>query len=145
MQRGNIGQLILHVLEEKPMHGYEIIRTLEKLSHGFWRPSAGSMYPTLQLLEEQGLIAGEERDGKKVYSLTDAGREQAKEHGHERWGGHRKAGQRFHDVAPEAFQIIKTVRKIALEGTDEQVEEAKKLILETNEKLSRIVAKENSN
>ena len=57
------------------MHGYEMIREIEERSRGFWKPSAGSIYPTLQLLEDQGLIEGEEADGKRLFSLTEAGRE----------------------------------------------------------------------
>jgi DNA-binding PadR family transcriptional regulator len=56
------------------MHGYEMIKEIEERSGGYWRPSAGSIYPTLQLLEEQGLIAGEETGGKRLFSLTDDGR-----------------------------------------------------------------------
>ena len=56
------------------MHGYEMIREIEERSGGFWKPSAGSIYPTLQLLEDQGLIEGEEADGKRLFSLTDEGR-----------------------------------------------------------------------
>ena len=56
------------------MHGYEMIKEIEERSGGYWRPSAGSIYPTLQLLEEQGLIAGEEAEGKRLFSLTDEGR-----------------------------------------------------------------------
>ncbi len=56
------------------MHGYEMIKEIEERSGGYWRPSAGSIYPTLQLLEEQGLIAGEETEGKRLFSLTDEGR-----------------------------------------------------------------------
>jgi DNA-binding PadR family transcriptional regulator len=61
------------------MHGYEMIKEIEERSGGIWRPSAGSIYPTLQLLEESGLIAGTEEDGKRRFSLTDEGRKAAEE------------------------------------------------------------------
>ncbi len=77
--RGMMEPAILSVLLDKPMHGYEIISTLEENSHGMWRPSAGSIYPTLQLLEEKGLLSSQEIDGKKVYNLTDEGQEAAAE------------------------------------------------------------------
>jgi DNA-binding PadR family transcriptional regulator len=77
--RGMMEPAILSVLLDKPMHGYEIISTLEENTHGMWRPSAGSIYPTLQLLEEKGLLSGQEVDGKKVYTLTEEGRSAAKE------------------------------------------------------------------
>jgi len=65
---------VLALLGEQPMHGYEMIKEIEERSGGYWRPSAGSIYPTLQLLEEQGLIAGEETEGKRLFKLTDDGR-----------------------------------------------------------------------
>lgn len=74
MGRGFIEPIILQALSEKPMHGYEIMTHLEQQSHGFWRPSAGSVYPTLQLLEDKGHIASQLEDGKKIYVITDEGK-----------------------------------------------------------------------
>jgi DNA-binding PadR family transcriptional regulator len=68
------------MLEERPKHGYELIKELESRSGGSYRVSAGSMYPSLQMLEDEGLVTSEQRDGKRIYSLTDLGRaEVAKE------------------------------------------------------------------
>ena len=61
------------------MHGYEMITEIEERSGGYWRPSAGSIYPTLQLLEDEGLIVGEETDGKRRFSLTEEGTKLASE------------------------------------------------------------------
>jgi DNA-binding PadR family transcriptional regulator len=65
---------ILEVLEEGPRHGYDIIAALEQKSGGRYRPSPGSVYPTLQLLEDGGYATSETVDGKRVYTITDAGR-----------------------------------------------------------------------
>ena len=73
-RRGDVRAAALALLAEQPMHGYEMIKEIEERSGGYWRPSAGSIYPTLQLLEEQGLIAGEETEGKRLFALTDDGR-----------------------------------------------------------------------
>ena len=73
-RRGDVRAAALALLGEQPMHGYEMIKEIEERSGGYWRPSAGSIYPTLQLLEEQGLIAGEETEGKRLFALTDDGR-----------------------------------------------------------------------
>lgn len=73
--RGDIKFLILEVLAEGPRHGYDIIAALEEKSGGRYRPSAGSVYPTLQLLEEGGYITGQAVDAKRVFTITDAGRE----------------------------------------------------------------------
>jgi DNA-binding PadR family transcriptional regulator len=74
IRRGEIRPLILAVLTVKPMHGYEVIQALETRSGGRWRPSAGSVYPTLQLLADEGLVTSAEVDGRRTYTLTDAGR-----------------------------------------------------------------------
>ena len=66
--------MILDLLKDKPSHGYEIIRALENSFHGFYSPSAGSVYPTLQLLEDMGYVKSSEQDGKKVYTITEEGR-----------------------------------------------------------------------
>jgi DNA-binding PadR family transcriptional regulator len=66
---------ILVLLAERPMHGYEMIQQIAERSNGIWRPSPGSVYPTLQLLDDEGLIAASETDGsKKLFELTDEGR-----------------------------------------------------------------------
>jgi len=76
-RRGDIRAAVLALLAEEPMHGYEMIKEIEERTNGLWRPSAGSIYPTLQLLEETGLIEGEDQDGKRRFSLTDEGRKAA--------------------------------------------------------------------
>jgi len=72
MRRGDMKFLILEVLKEGPRHGYEVISELENKFRGY-RPSPGSIYPTLQMLEEGGFVTGQEVDGKKVYTITEAG------------------------------------------------------------------------
>ena len=71
--RGDLKFVILRMLKTKPMHGYEVMKALEDESGGWYKASAGSVYPTLQMLEDQGFILAEEQDGKKVYSITAAG------------------------------------------------------------------------
>jgi DNA-binding PadR family transcriptional regulator len=73
-RRGDIKFLILAVLAEGPRHGYDIIAELEEQSNGRYRPSPGSVYPTLTMLEEGGFITGEQADGKRVFTITDDGR-----------------------------------------------------------------------
>jgi DNA-binding PadR family transcriptional regulator len=77
MRRGDIRTAVLAVLAEGPGHGYELMQRLEEKSEGAWRPSPGSIYPTLQLLEDEGLARATEHDGKRVYEITDAGRDEA--------------------------------------------------------------------
>ncbi len=73
-RRGDMKFLILAVLADGPRHGYDIIAALEEKSNGRYRPSPGSVYPTLTMLEEGGFITGEQSDGKRVFTITDAGR-----------------------------------------------------------------------
>jgi len=73
-EKGDLKYVILDLLKDEPSHGYEIIRKLEERSRGFYSPSPGSVYPTLQLLEDMGYVTSTHRDGKKVYAITDGGR-----------------------------------------------------------------------
>jgi DNA-binding PadR family transcriptional regulator len=73
-QKGDLKYVILDLLKDKPRHGYDIIRELEELSYGFYKPSPGVIYPTLQMLEEMGYASSVEQEGKKVYSITEEGR-----------------------------------------------------------------------
>ncbi len=79
--RGDLKYVVLRLLSEKPMHGYEVMRALEEESGGCYSASPGSVYPTLQMLEDQGYVVCEQKEGKKVYSITDEGRAFLKENG----------------------------------------------------------------
>jgi DNA-binding PadR family transcriptional regulator len=80
-QRGDIKFIILQYLKDRPSYGYEIIRALEERFHGLYVPSAGTIYPTLQMLEEMGYVTSVEQDGKKVYTITGGGKAFLDEHG----------------------------------------------------------------
>jgi DNA-binding PadR family transcriptional regulator len=72
-QKGDLKYVLLDLIKDKPRHGYEIIRALEEQSRGIYAPSAGVIYPTLQMLEEMGFATSTQIDGKKVYSITAEG------------------------------------------------------------------------
>ncbi|MBE1533511.1 PadR family transcriptional regulator [Actinomadura algeriensis] len=76
-RRGNVRAALLALLAERSMHGYEMIQELDERTGGVWRPSPGSVYPTLQMLEDEGLVTSREDGGKRLFSLTDTGREEA--------------------------------------------------------------------
>jgi len=80
VDRGDVKYLILTVLEEGPKHGYEIIREVERRAQGAYVPSPGTVYPTLQMLEDMGLVHSLAREERRVYELTDAGRAYLEEH-----------------------------------------------------------------
>jgi len=74
---GGLKFVLLHLLSEKPGHGYELIKSIEDKLGGSYSPSPGTVYPTLTLLEEQGYLEGQslEPSGRKSYAITDAGRQ----------------------------------------------------------------------
>jgi DNA-binding PadR family transcriptional regulator len=78
-EKGDLKYVILNLLKDKPSHGYEIIHAMEDQFHGCYTPSAGSVYPTLQMLDDMGYVSSSERDGKKVYTITEEGKKFLKE------------------------------------------------------------------
>jgi DNA-binding PadR family transcriptional regulator len=72
-ERGDLKFVILRLISKRPMHGYEVMKALEEESKGYYRPSPGSVYPTLQMLEDEGYVTVEEQEGKKIYTITDDG------------------------------------------------------------------------
>ncbi len=79
-ESGEVKYVILRLLKEKPRHGYEVIKALEEKMGGWYTPSAGTIYPTLQLLEDQGYVRVVETEGKKVYHITPEGEAFLEEH-----------------------------------------------------------------
>ena len=79
-ESGEVKYIILRLIKEKPRHGYEIIKALEERMAGCYTPSAGTVYPTLQLLEDQGFVKASDVEGKKVYSITPEGEKFLEEH-----------------------------------------------------------------
>ena len=127
------------------MHGYEMIKEIEERSGGYWRPSAGSIYPTLQLLEDEGLIAGEESDGKRRFTLTEEGRatveERAENAGSEPWEQVREG------APPEFVQLGRSVHQLraataqAFHAADEsQRAKIRKLLDETRRGIYAILS-----
>jgi DNA-binding PadR family transcriptional regulator len=106
--RGDVRAAILALLAERPMHGYEMIQELEARTGGVWRPSPGSVYPTLQLLEDEGLIAGEEGEGRRRFTLTDTGRAEAERQGQRAPWEEVTAG-----VAPAAWNLRDAIAQTA--------------------------------
>lgn len=79
-ESGDMKYVVLRVLRGKPMHGYEVMKALEEQTRGCYKPSPGTVYPTLQWLEDEGLVRSEEREGKKIYIVTEAGEAFLDEH-----------------------------------------------------------------
>src|SRR5712691_13537052 len=77
---GDMKYVILKLIKDKPRHGYEVMKELKDQMHGCYSPSPGTVYPTLQWLEDEGLVVAKEVEGKKVYEITDTGRAFLDEH-----------------------------------------------------------------
>jgi DNA-binding PadR family transcriptional regulator len=143
MRRGDIRQALLRALLDGPAHGYEVMRRLEERSGGLWRPSAGSVYPTLQLLEEQGLLTSREESGKRVYELTDAGRAEieATTAGGPPWETTEGASGR-HALRGAVAQLHLAARQVAMAADEARVERATAVLKEARQKLYQLLAED---
>ena len=139
MGRGDVRTAVLALLAEKPMHGYQLIQEIQERSGGAWKPSPGSVYPTLQLLADEGLITAEESNGRKTYSLTPEGRTAADAAGPweapaAREGGHRSG------LAKAGMELAQAAAQVGRSGSPEQVEQAVAALDEARRKLYSILA-----
>lgn len=142
MARGDVRAAVLSLLAEEPMHGYQIIREIEERSGGSWKPSAGSVYPTLQLLADEGLVAAEEQNGRKTYSLTDAGRAAADEaDAPAPWeGSGNREGGRHVALAKAGMDLAGAAAQVARTGSSEQADRAVEVLEDARRKLYAILA-----
>jgi DNA-binding PadR family transcriptional regulator len=146
MRRGDVRTAVLAVLLDGPGHGYDVIQRLEDKTEGGWRPSPGSVYPMLQLLADEGLAGATERDGKRVYELTDAGRAEAERRIDDAGGapwehdgqGDSSAGQLRDNVR----QLHLAARQIAADGRPELVERAATIVRDARKQLYRLLAED---
>jgi DNA-binding PadR family transcriptional regulator len=141
--RGDVRTAVLALLAEKPMHGYQIIREIEERSGGAWKPSPGSVYPTLQLLTDEGLISADESEGRKTYSLTEAGRQVAgvdagKSAPWESTGP--RDGGRMSALPKAGIDLAQAVAQVGRSGSPEQVKQAVEVLDEARRKLFSILA-----
>src|SRR5689334_17204394 len=138
VRRGEVRTLILSALATKPMHGYEVIQALEAQSGGRWRPSAGSIYPTLQQLSDEGLVTGDEVDGRRVFALTDAGTAAAESAPPSPWSDRPRT--ETGDVRRIARQVIEAAMQVQRVGSPDAVAGAQVILLDTRAKLYGLLA-----
>jgi DNA-binding PadR family transcriptional regulator len=143
VRRGDVRSAILALLDDRSMHGYEMIQELEERTGGRWRPSAGSIYPTLQLLEDEGLVSPKEVEGRKVYSLTDSGKEAVPDRteGQRPWEEGDEDSPRF-EARKELFKLIGAAKQLARADNDEQLTKAAEILKDARRKLYGILAEE---
>jgi DNA-binding PadR family transcriptional regulator len=145
MGRGDVRSAVLALLAEKPMHGYQIIQQIEERSGGSWKPSPGSVYPTLQLLADEGLIQAEESNGRKTYSLTDEGREVAGVSAGKSapWEGSSTRESGRSSALPKAgIDLAQAVAQVGRSGSPEQVKEAVAVLEDARRKIFSILAQD---
>jgi DNA-binding PadR family transcriptional regulator len=141
-RRGDVRASLLALLKERPMHGYEMIREIAERSGGTWRPSPGSVYPTLQMLDEEGLITSEESGGKKLFRLTESGQAEVDQGPEAPW---EEAGQGEHweivrEFARAEGAVRDALRQVVLTGSPEQRAKALSVLADARKKLYLILA-----
>jgi DNA-binding PadR family transcriptional regulator len=142
-RRGDVRVAVLRLFGEQPMHGYQIIQELSSRSGGAWSPSPGSVYPTLQMLEDEGLVSSEEAAGKRVYGLTEAGRASVAETAGTPapWEEAAEAST-SNELREAGGRLIAAVRQIAHAANEDQKARAVEVLTEARKKLYAILAED---
>lgn len=143
-RRGDVRSSILALLKDRPMHGYEMIQEIGERSGGAWRPSPGSVYPTLQLLEDEGLITSVSEGGKNLFTLTDAGRTEAESGPEAPWeeAGRGVDWETVNEIRQAGFGLMEAFGQVWKTGSAEQRQKAVAVINEARKKLYLILADE---
>jgi DNA-binding PadR family transcriptional regulator len=145
-RRGDVRAAALLLLAEEPRNGYQLMQEIEARSNGVWRPSPGSVYPALSQLEDEGLVRAEEGDGRRTFTLTDAGRAYVEEHRDELgapWD--EMSGAVADDVAglaTEVRQVLMAVGQIGHVGNARQIAAASKILTDARRALYGILAED---
>ena len=144
MRRGDVRAAILVLLDEAPQSGYALMEEIERRSEGAWRPSPGSVYPTLKQLEDEELVRPETGEGRTPYTLTDAGTAYVEEHRAELGEPWAKlaegVGEERLELRGLIGQIGAATFQLATAGDTAQIARAKELLAETRRGLYRILA-----
>jgi DNA-binding PadR family transcriptional regulator len=146
MRRGDVRAAVLVLLDEGPMTGYALMGEIESRSDGAWRPSPGSVYPTLALLEDEGLIRPQPGEGRTPYELTDEGKAHVEEHREQLGEPWTKSAEGFGESRLELRSLIGQLGaaafQVAMAGDDAQIERAKEILGQARRDLYRILADE---
>ncbi|AXU15837.1 PadR family transcriptional regulator [Streptomyces clavuligerus] len=143
-RRGDVRASILALLKDRPMHGYEMIQEIGERSRGAWKPSPGSVYPTLQMLEDEGLIVSAADGGKRLFTLTDAGRQEAEAGPDAPWeeAGRTVDWDALNEVRQAGWGLMEAFGQVWKTGSPEQRTKAVEVIGEARKKLYLILADE---
>ncbi len=141
--RGDVRAAILALLAEEPMHGYQIITELTERSGGVWQPSPGSVYPTLQALEDQGLVTADKSEGRRVFSLTDEGRAEAEAAGDgpPPWEEAAQSADRsLVDLKGLMSETAAAIWQVARTGNEEQIKTVGEILADTRRRIYLVLA-----
>ncbi|WP_432014723.1 PadR family transcriptional regulator [Streptomyces cucumeris] len=143
-RRGDVRASILALLKDRPMHGYEMIQEIAERSGGAWKPSPGSVYPTLQLLEDEGLISSESEGGKKLFALTEEGRTEADAGAQAPWeeAGRGVDWEAMQEIRQAGFGLMEAFGQVWKTGTAEQRKKAVAIINESRKRMYLILAEQ---
>ena len=141
--RGDVRAAIIALLAEEPMHGYQIITELTERSGGVWRPSPGSVYPTLQVMEDQGLVTADKSEGRRVFSLTEEGRAAADAAGDgpAPWEeAARGADRSLVDLRGLMGEWMSAIMQVGQAGSDRQIKAVGEILSETRRRIYLVLA-----
>jgi len=151
VRRGDVRSAILDVVRTaqwsgEPINGYQVIQQIAERSNGAWRPSPGSVYPTIQQLEDEGLLEADDSRGRRSLKLTDEGQTYVAEHGDELAGVWTPFEERERqdddtvDLKPEIGQVMGAVWQIVTTGSDQQRRDAADILADTRRRLYGLLA-----
>ncbi|HEY2937687.1 MAG TPA: PadR family transcriptional regulator [Gaiellaceae bacterium] len=145
-RRGDVRAAALLLLAEEPRNGYQMMQEIEQRSGGVWRPSPGSVYPALAQLEDEGLVHLEERDGRRTYVLTDAGRAYVEERRDELVAPWEEMSDSVDDDVTSLFREMRQVGMAAGQighvGSAHQITEARSVLANTRRALYSLLAED---
>jgi DNA-binding PadR family transcriptional regulator len=141
-RRGDVRAALLLLLDEEPRNGYQLMQIIEERSGGRWRPSPGSVYPTLAQLEDEGFVRSVDRDGAKTFELTDAGREHLADRGHAAPPWDEGGDEQNIPMRKLIGQIAAAAMQVAQLGDEAQVKQAAETLVQARRTLYRILAEE---
>lgn len=143
-RRGDMKWALLSALSEGPGHGYELIQRIEERTGGRWRPSPGSVYPTLQMLDDGGLVRANQQDDKRVYEITEAGQAElatrTAEVGGQPWMRDTEEASTHGSFRHAIGRLVMAAKQVGMAGNPELVEQATEIIDEARRKLYRLLA-----
>jgi DNA-binding PadR family transcriptional regulator len=141
MPRGAIRTAILVALRDEPGHGYEVMRRLEEMSGGLWRPSPGSVYPHLQMLEDEGLVQSSEVEGSRTFTLTETGRAEAAK-ATLPWQESGESDDDVRSLRTSVGQLMSAAKQLAGAGEKAQIERGISVIQKARKELYQILAED---